>query len=975
MQCLKHLPTGSKWTAIKLQSLRITVRPLTGTGTVTLAGIPCLQSSKSPVIAMIRNVSVTRFGRPEFLQCGQCLVHHCKSLSTSSGQADAIEQHRRRLRDWFSHESNEEEMRFGSFSIKNWRVDPMIVESSPEENRELTAQLGVYSHIEPKKSQIIKVDQVFTTACDESPVKNVLLYGMVGMGKTAVVNKLVVDWCDGKLSQFDIILPFSCVDLASQNKPTSLNKLISRKYAQLKTIVPQIGLGKQGNVLFVFTDLEQLRLDFRLSKTELCNDPNEPLPPNSLLVNLFRKYLLPDVNILVTTRPSAVDSIPSRYVDRYARICGFTDVEQQYLFFKNRLNTPGYDQVNENLMKMLYKNLQRQSQMTSDCFLPSYCWIICATLHFLHFTTANMPIQTLTGLYTSFLRLNFGGQILDASYQQDISIVRFVAKTVGKLAYEGIEKKKTLFSEEDLQRCFELDTKTEEELNQLTAFQIDVLGFFMSPIAQHNSDPLLRFTIPAMQEYMAALYIVLGEKKSVLEKVGVVVSDTIGKASEDVTAILAIVSKLLPFRILTLVRLVNIFPRIFKTISAKSKKGIANTMVFEMFKQDDEFNSDVLEQINVSILGEEVEVNSTAGGERAGTQCFELFPTFMAGLLAQNNRLLLEQLGCTIKNITVREIATNLKKNLSNVTGKQLPPSEFMDLLFFLYELQNDTFAGEICKSFQSLNLSQVKMTPLKCFVITSIMNTSSHPIDEINLSLCDLNDDCLKILQTLLLRCRDLNLQFNNLGLGAWQEVSNLLMDPHCTVQNLWLCDNALSEAAVNCIGPAITHNRSVTQLSLLNTSLGDKGVKMLTPYIRDNTHLKDINLASNLISERTAMDLVEMIKTHPTLERVHLYLNEISDSGKQNLQALNREQDGVTVLASITDGSNISAYWSLILKNISQNTANRDKELVADYLTLFQNELTFSRGQTRNLWKKLKLLRVENGIENLLKQIKQED
>ncbi|GCB71714.1 hypothetical protein scyTo_0001674 [Scyliorhinus torazame] len=199
--------------------------------------------------------------------------------------------------------------------------------------------------------------------------------------------------------------------------------------------------------------------------------------------------------------------------------------------------------------------------------------------------------------------------------------------------------------------------------------------------------------------------------------------------------------------------------------------------------------------------------------------------------------------------------------------------------------------------------------------------------------------------------------------------------MDPHCAVQNLWLCDNALSEAAVNCIGPAIAHNRSITQLSLLNTSLGDKGVKMLTPYIRDNAHLRDINLASNHISEHTAMDLVEMIKTHPTLERVHLYLNEISDRGKQNLQVLSREQDGVTVLASITDESNISAYWSLILKNISQNTANRDKELVADYLTLFQNELTFSRGQTRNLWKKLKLLRVENGIETLLKQIKQEN
>eukprot|EP00061_Rhincodon_typus_P017183 g45761.t1 len=653
-----------------------------------------------------------------------------------------------------------EEMRFGSFSMDNWRIDPVIAESSPRENRELATRLGVYTHTEPEKSQVLKANHMFTSLCEPSPpVKNVLLYGTVGMGKSTVVNKLVLDWCDGQLDQFHIILPFSCEDLSSQNQSTSLNKLVTRKYTQLRSILPQIWSGRLGKVLLVFSDLEQLKLDFRLSKTELCSDPSEPQLLSSLLVNLLRNYLIPDASILVTARPSAVDSIPSRYIDRYVRICGFTEVEQQRQYFRNRLSLSPDDTASQNLMEMLYRNLQRQSQLTTDCFLPSYCWIICANLHFLHFTTAaDLPIQTLTGLYNSFLALNFGGQIVDANSQQNIPIVRYIAKTVGKLAYEGIEKKKMVFSEEDLQSCFELHTRTEEELNQLTAFQMDVLGFFMSPSAQRDSEPLLRFTVPAMQEYLAALYVVLGEKKTVLERVGNVVSETIGKASEDMTAILAIVSKFMPLRILTLLRLVNIFPRFFRKISTKSKKGIANTMVFEMFKEDDELNSDVLEQIDESILGKEVGVSNTPSGDRTSTQCFELFPTFMAGLLAQNNRLLLEQLGCTIKNVTVREISNHLKKHLSKVTAnKQLPPSEFMDLLLFLYELQNEAFARQICKSFQSLNLSQVKMTTLKCFVIASIMNTSDHPVDEMNLSVCNLSEDCLKILKPVLLRCKNL--------------------------------------------------------------------------------------------------------------------------------------------------------------------------------------------------------------------------
>ncbi|XP_067826978.1 NLR family member X1 [Heptranchias perlo] len=972
MQCLKHLPTGVKWTLRKHRTPSTVVCRSTGASARSSARFQPRQlpSTKQLVVSTLRTVIC---GRPGFLQLSQCLLFQCKALSNTSTPADPIEQHRKRLRGWFSHMPNEEKQ-FGSFSMENWHVDPVIAVSSPEENREFMARFGVYSHIEPLKSQVIKVDKVFTTESDETRTKNVVLFGTVGMGKSTVVKKLVLDWCDGRLNQFDIILPFSCEDLSSQNQPISLNKLITRKYTQLKPIVSQIGSGKQSNILFIFAGLEQVKLDFHLSKTELCSDPNEPLPPNGLLVNLLRRYLLPDATILVTTRPSALDSIPTKYVDRYTRICGFTDVEQQYLYFRNRLDVSGNDNTNEDLMKMLYKNLQRQSQLTAACFLPSYCWLICATLHFLHFTTANMPIQTLTGLYTSFLRLNFGGEIIGAHSQQNISIVRYIAKTVGKVAYEGIEKKKTLFSEEDLQRCFGLDTKTEEELNQLTAFQIDMLGFFMSPSARHNSDPLLRFTIPAMQEYLAALYVVLGERKSVLERVGSAVSDTIGKASEDVTAVLSIVSRLLPFRILTFVRLVNIFPRIFQRISNKSKKGIANTMVFEMFKQDDEFNNDVLEQINSSILGKEMEGCSTAISKRMESECFELFPTFMAGLLARENRLLLDQLGCTIKNITVREIANNLKKHLSNICKKQLPPSELLDLLFFLYEMQNDAFAGTISRTFKSLNLSQVKMTSLKCFVIASVMNTSSQPVEEMNFSLCNLSEDCLKILQPVLLRCKDLNLQFNNFRLGAWREISSLLLDPNCAVEKLWLSDNPLSEAAVKCIGPAIAHSQSVSQLSLLNTSLGANGVRMLTPYIRENTHLKEINLASNLINDDAAIALVEMAQGHPTLEKIHLYLNEISDSGKQKLQALERDQDGVTVLVSITEGSNVSAHWTLILENIAQNAVNGDKERVANYLTLFQDELNASRQQTGNFWKKMKLLQVQNGVENLLKQIKQE-
>ncbi|XP_078282912.1 NLR family member X1 isoform X1 [Rhinoraja longicauda] len=975
MQHLKHLPTGVKWTLTKHCSASTIMSPFTGACSTTSGRCPPGRPPplKQVVIMTARPISLSCSGRPGSQQHLRCCLPHCKALSTSPVRADPIEEHRKRLKAWFGNMSIEEKQ-FGLFSVGNWHGEPVIAESSPEENRDLMTTFGMYSHIDPEESKIIKLDEVFTTGSIEPPVKNVVLFGIVGMGKDLVVQRLVLDWCDGRFNQFDLILPFSCEDLSSQSQSISLNRLICQKYTQLKTIVAQIGSGKVGNILFIFNGLEQLKLDFRLLKNRLCNDPNEPLPPGNLLVNLLRKYMLPDASILVTMRPSALDSIPAEYVDRYTRSCGFSDVEQQYLYFRNRLQVSDDNQTYEDLMKMLYKNLQRQKQLTAGCFLPSYCWLICATLHLLHFPTANMPNQTLTGLYTNFLRLHFGAAYLNFGSRQNVSIVRYIARTAGKLAYEGIEEKKVLFSEEDLERSFGLDAMTEDELNQVTDFQIDMLGFFMSPIAQQSSDPLLKFTIPAMQEYLAALYVVLGEKKTILEQVGSTLSDTIGKASEDVTAVLSVVSKLLPFRILAFVRLINIFPRIFRKISGKSKKAIASTMVSEMFRQEDEFNKDVLEQINARILGREREGGGEVIGERKDTQSFELFPTFMAGLLAQENRSLLNQLDCTIKNVTVREIANNLKKHLSNTVSKTLAPSELMDLLLFLYELQNDAFTGEISRTLKSLNLSQVKMTLLKSFVITSVMSTSSHPIEMMNFSSCNLTGDHIKILQPILLRCKGLNLQFNNLGLGAWREIGNLLLDPNCAIEKLWLSRNLLSEAAISCIGPSITQNRSISHLSLLHASLGDDGLGILAPYLRDNTSLQEINLASNHITDAGAAILVEMVKEHPTLEKVHLYLNEISDDGKQKLQELNQAGEGVNVLVSITEASNDSMHWTLILKNTALNAMNQDKQSAADYLKLLQNDLHYSWQRTANPWKRLRILQAQKQFEYLVKQAQQQ-
>lgn len=464
-------------------------------------------------------------------------------------------------------------------------------------------------------------------------------------------------------------------------------------------------------------------------------------------------------SILVTTRLSAVDRIPKKYVNCYAQIYGFNDPGRQRTYFTSRLLQQSGKKPSkeaESLIEMFYLNLQRDSQLAAACLLPSYCWLMCATLHFLHFTDVKAPIRTLTGIYTSFLRLNFGGEVLTvggalSSQEHQNSLMLYVVRTVGKMAFDGVSSKRTSFSETDFEQWVGGKTKTDEELQQLAVFHTDVLQFFLVPCVEHgrklteSDEKHYIFAIPAMQEYLAALYVVLGENKTALEKVTKQVSSILGPAGEDITTLMTIFSKFIPIRIFALFNLLKLFPKFFDRVNSLSRGRIANTMAAEMFRSEDSYNEDVLDQVEQSLLG----VQGPQPQEKDDTRSFELYPIFMGGLLHYGNRRLLNQLGCDIKSTTVAQITRTLKKQLIKESRKQQPPEELMDLLVLLYELQNPRLTAEVLQSVKIVNLSSVRMTPLKCFVLSSVLNClpPGFLLNELNLSSCHVTPELLHIL------------------------------------------------------------------------------------------------------------------------------------------------------------------------------------------------------------------------------------
>lgn len=899
-------------------------------------------------------------------------------LFPSASATEAIQRYRWNLAEWFSRLPREERQFGPTFALDTVHVDPVIRESTPDELLRPPAELAL-EHQPPQAGlPPLALSQLFNPDASGRRVQTVVLYGTVGTGKSTLVRKMVLDWCYGRLPAFELLIPFSCEDLSSLGPaPVSLCQLVAQRYMPLKKVLPLMAAAGS-HLLFVLHGLERLNLDFRLAGTGLCSDPEQPEEPAAIIVNLLRKYMLPEASILVTTRPSAIGRIPSKYVGRYGEICGFSDTNLQKLYFQLRLNQPdcgcgsgvsAAPAQRDNLVQMLSRNLEGHHQIAAACFLPSYCWLVCATLHFLHAPTP--AGQTLTSIYTSFLRLNFSGETLDSTDASNLSLMAYAARTMGKLAYEGVSSRKTYFSEEDVCGCLEAGIKTEEEFQLLHIFRRDALRFFLAPCVEPGRAGTFVFTVPAMQEYLAALYIVLGLRKTTLQKVGKEVAELVGRVGEDVSLVLGIMAKLLPLRALPLLfNLIKVVPRVFGRIVGKSREAVAQAMVLEMFREEDYYNDDVLDQMGASILG--VEGPRRHPDEPPEDEVFELFPIFMGGLLSAHNRAVLAQLGCPIKNLDALENAQAIKKKLGKLGRQVLPPSELLDHLFFHYEFQNQRFSAEVLSSLRQLNLAGVRMTPVKCTVVASVLGSGRHALDEVNLASCQLDPAGLRTLMPVLLRARKLGLQLNSLGPEACKDLRDLLLHDQCQITTLRLSNNPLMAAGVALLMEGLAGNTSVTHLSLLHTGLGDEGLELLAAQLDRNRQLQELNVAYNGAGDTAALALARAAREHPSLELLHLYFNELSSEGRQVLRDLGgAAEGGARVVVSLTEGTAVSEYWSVILSEVQRNLNSWDRARVQRHLELLLRDLEDSRGATLNPWRKAQLLRVEGEVRGLLEQL----
>ncbi|KAK6466302.1 NACHT protein [Huso huso] len=375
-----------------------------------------------------------------------------------------------------------------------------------------------------EKCERIWINQLFRRSPGSAePPRIVVVSGVAGIGKTTMVQKLMFDWVrDLHYQRFAFVFLFKFRELNLIEKEEAmmpLTRLIVKLNKHLNDPRLTEILKRPESVLFVFDGLDEYkhRLDFRQKR--LCSNPEDVFPIPVIVTSLITQTLLKGCSVLITSRPTALEPLDTKRVDRYAEILGFfPEQRKRYFmkFFDSLLGTKAFEYVEQN--DIIY----------TMCYNPSYCWIICSALRS-HFTAEEWKQRhapkTITELFVIFI-----ANIL-TNHKREADDTRGNLVKIGKMAYHGVKNRTLVFYDKFEMSAFGLMSFQSSPF--LSGFMREILQ--RESCLEHTTYTFFHLTI---QEFLAACYYFLDPSADVSEMLGNLDSCTDG-SFEIVTRFLA----------------------------------------------------------------------------------------------------------------------------------------------------------------------------------------------------------------------------------------------------------------------------------------------------------------------------------------------------------------------------------------------------------------------------------------------------
>uniref|UniRef100_A0A672HNN8 NACHT domain-containing protein n=1 Tax=Salarias fasciatus TaxID=181472 RepID=A0A672HNN8_SALFA len=325
-------------------------------------------------------------------------------------------------------------------------------------------------------------------------LETVLTKGVAGIGKTVLTQKFTLDWAEDKDNQdIHFIFPFTFRELnVVKERKFSLVGLVHHFFNEAKKA--GICSFEEFQVIFIFDGLDECRLPLKFRRAEILTDVTESTSVDVLLINLIRGKLLPSARLWITTRPAAANQIPVDCVDMVTEVRGFTDPQKEE-YFRRRFR-------NQEQASRIISHIKKSRSLRIMCHIPVFCWITATVLEKQSREGGELP-KTLTQMYIRHLVVQV--EMNKIEYDEDLDAdetwspeSREMIESLGKLAFEELQKGNLIFYEPDLTECG-------IDLRAASVYSGMFTQIFKKEKGHQKS--LFCFIHLSLQEFLAALHV------------------------------------------------------------------------------------------------------------------------------------------------------------------------------------------------------------------------------------------------------------------------------------------------------------------------------------------------------------------------------------------------------------------------------------------------------------------------------------